>query len=77
MVTAYVRDELEANRLVQKSPGEAEPFGIQYSPMIIISKKKKPGKWCLIVDLLSPMDASVNDRIDKELGSMSYNSVEE
>lgn len=32
-------------------------------------------KWCLIVDLLSPYGRSVNNGIDRNLGSVSYTSI--
>ena len=46
------------------------------SPIGIIPKKNKPGKWRLIVDLSSPEGASVNDGVAKEQGSLSYISVD-
>ena len=49
---------------------------IHCSPIGIIPKKSKPGKWRLIVDLSSPTDASVNNGINKELCSLSYTSVD-
>ena len=37
-----------------------------------IPKKTQPGKWRLIVDLSFPEDASVNDEIATDLGSLHY-----
>ena len=35
--------------------------GVNLSPLGAIPKESKPGKWCLIMDLSSPADSSVND----------------
>ena len=51
-------------------------MGIHCSPIGIIPKKNKLGKWRLIVDLSSPEGASVNDGVDKEISSLSYTSVD-
>ena len=52
------------------------PSGIYISPLGIIPKKNKPGKWRLIVDLSSPQGASVNNGIDSEVLSLSYTSLD-
>ena len=75
-VTAYLANELVENRLVQMSATKAEAKGIHCSPMGLIPKRTGLGKWCLIVDLSFPVGASVNDRINKELCSLSYVSVD-
>ena len=49
---------------------------IHTSPIGAIPKKKKPGKWRLIVDLFSPTDHSVNDGISSEWSSVSYPTVD-
>jgi len=56
----------------------ARPRGtcIHISPLGLIPKKSKPGKLCLIVDLSSPMDASVNDGISPDLASSLYASID-
>lgn len=46
------------------------------SPIGIIPKKHKPGKWRLIVDLSAPESHSVNDGIEKALYSLSYISID-
>ena len=46
------------------------------SPIGAILKQNKPGKWMLIVDLSSPVGASVNDGISPELSTVSYVSVD-
>ena len=52
------------------------PSGAHISPLGVIPKKNKPGKWGLIVDLSSPQGASVNDGIDSEVSSLSYASLD-
>ena len=77
MVSDYIVEELSAGRLVdlELSSEEATRLNIHCSPIGIIPKKNKPGKWRLIVDLSSPEDASVNDGIEKEICSLSYTSL--
>ena len=40
--------------------------------MGVIPKSSQPGKWRLIVDLMSPQGASVNDGIEADLCSLEY-----
>ena len=56
------KGETEALNSLQSNRGDTE--------------ENKPGRWCLIIDLSSPDGASVNDRVDKALGSLSYTSVD-
>ena len=77
VVSEYLHTELSLNRLVKLSNKEADELGIHCSPIGIIPKKGKPGKWRLIVDLSSPEGASVNDGVDKEKSSLSYTSVDQ
>ena len=44
------------------------------SPIGVIPKKAKPGKWRLIVDLSSPC---VNDGIDRDMCSISYITIDQ
>ena len=76
MVSDYIRDELSAGRLVELAEKEAAEWNVHCSPIGIIPKKTKPGKWQLIVDLSSPDGASVNDGIEKDLCSLSYITVD-
>lgn len=46
-------------------PAELNPFGV-------IPKFNQPGRWCLIVDLLSPEGRSVNDGSEADLCSLNY-----
>ena len=52
------------------------PREIHLSPIGLVPKKNKPGKWRLIVDLSSPLDHSINDGISRERSSLSYTSVD-
>lgn len=76
VVSDYIAEELAVGRLVELSADEAIGLKIHCSPIGIIPKKNKPGRWRLIVDLSSPEDASVNDGIEKEICSLSYTSVD-
>ena len=76
VVREYISNELEANQLAVLTPEEAVAAAIHCSPIGIIPKKNKSGKWHLIVDLSMPEKASVNDGIKKELCSLSYMSVD-
>ena len=76
VVSEYLAKELHLNRLVRFPRSKAEALGIHCSPIGVIPKKNKPGKWRLIVDLSSPEGASVNDGIDKDSCSLSYTSVD-
>ena len=76
VVSDYIKDELQAGRLVELTKTEAEAWNVHCSPIGIIPKKNKPGKWRLIVDLSAPEGASVNDGIQKEACSLSYISVD-
>ena len=76
VVSDYIGEEVAAGRLVELAPDEATSLKVHCSPIGIIPKKNKPGKWRLIVDLSSPEDASVNDGIKKDICSLSYISVD-
>ena len=76
VVTDYLLQELRLGRLIRLSEAEANLSGIHCSPIGVIPKKHKPGKWRLIVDLSSPESASVNDGISREVCSLSYTSVD-
>ena len=51
------------------------PNNIHTSPIGVIPKKNRPGKWRLICDLSAPENHCVNDGIDPDLCSMKYISV--
>ena len=75
-VADYLKAELEANRLSRLSKAEASTIGVHFSPIGVIPKKGKPGKWRLIVNLSAPSGGSVNDGVDKESIRFSYTSVD-
>ena len=76
VVTKCLSEELQLNQLVKLTKEEAARAGVHCSPIGIIPKKNKPGKWRLIVDLSAPDGASTNDGVDKEACSLSYTSVD-
>ena len=49
---------------------------VHISPLAMIPKKNKPGKWRLIVDLSSPKGHGVNDDINLEYCSLEYATVD-
>ena len=59
--------------------GNIEPqdaLQVHISRFGVIPKSHQPGKWQLIVDLSHPKGYSVNDRIEPELCSLTYTSVD-
>jgi len=56
---------------------EARKQDIHTNPFGVIPPKSKPNKWRLILNLSTPCGQSVNDRIEKELMSLSYVSVDD
>ena len=75
VINKYLREEVEANRLVEVPCAGIDTIHI--SRFGAIPKKHQPGRWRLIVDLSSPRGLSVNDGIDPALCSLSYASVED
>ena len=75
VVTEYLQREVLLDRM-WKIPLMVIPRGVHYSPLGIIPKRNKPGKWRLIVDLSSPQGMSINDGIDTDRSSLSYASVD-
>jgi hypothetical protein len=57
IVDRHIEDEVAAGKLVTAP-------AIHISPMGLIPKKGRPGKFRLIVDLSAPRGRSVNDGID-------------
>ena len=72
VVSDYLEQELLLNRMVVIPPAHVPHFHCHISPFGVIPNKAKLGKWCLIVDLSSPMNASVNDGIYRDMCSISY-----
>jgi len=78
IVSEYISQELAAGHLAELGPYHlAAQCGVQISPMGVIPKKGKPNKWRLIMDLSSPIGASANDGIVKDLCSFHYASITE
>ena len=76
VVRDYMADEVKAQRVWLVGSQEVVR-GVHCSPFGVIPKKRKPGKWRLILNLSAPDEASVNDGIPKELCSQEYASVDE
>ena len=72
VVSDYIKEELGTGGLVEPTEDEAACLDVHCSPIGIIPKKNKPGKWRLIMDLSSPDGASINDGIEKGTCSLSY-----
>ena len=76
IVTEYLGRETALCRM-WKCPTGYIPRGVHISPLGLIPKKNKPGKWRMIMDLSTPQGMSINDGIDSELSSLSYSSVDQ
>ena len=74
VISDYLKREISLNRM-WKYP-HVSPPGIHFSPIGVIPKKNRPGKWRLIVDLSSPRGFSINDGISSDLSTLSYTSVD-
>ena len=74
VVQSYLTNEVSQNRMVQCDMADSQE--IHVSPLGIIPKKNRPGKWRLIVDLSSPKGGSVNDGINSDLCSLQYATVD-
>jgi len=77
VVSDYLQQEVLLNRMVVIPPAQVPYIHCHVSPFGVIPKKGKPGKWRLIVDLSSPINASVNDGIDKDMCSISYITIDQ
>ena len=75
VISDYLEREVSLTRM-WKFPHHCSPPGIHISPLGVIPKKNKPGKYRLIVDLSSPAGFSTNDGISQELSSIKYTSVD-
>ena len=72
VISDYLDREVELDRMFTCStdpPAHISPLGV-------IPKKNKPGKWRLIVDLSSPKGGSVNEGVDPEWSTLSYATVD-
>ena len=76
IVTSYLDRETSLGRMGRVKEGSKPTRNIHISPMGMIPKKNRPGKWRLIVDLSSPKGASVNDGISAAWSSLAYSTVD-
>ena len=76
VVDEYLLHEISMDRMWKMTEPPSVPFHCHVSPIGVIPKKNRPGKWRLIVDLSSPEGASVNDGISREMCSLSYVSID-
>ena len=72
IISEYLARELSLGRMLTQN----DHHNIQISPLGIIPKKNKPGKYRLIVDLSSPQGVSVNDGIAPTFSSVCYPTVD-
>ena len=77
VVSDYLQQQVSLNRMVVIPPTQVPYIHCHISPFGVIPKKAKPGKWRLIVDLSSPMNASVNDGIDRDMCSILYITIDQ
>lgn len=73
VIVAYLEREVALGRMLS-CPADIQ--GVHVSPMGIIPKRNKPGKWRMIVDLSSPPGGSLNDGIGSEQSSLSYTTID-
>ena len=76
VVSEYLATKVKLNQVIKMSRLETSRMNIHCSPIGVIPKKNKPGKWRLIVDLSAPEGRNLNDGIDKDMVSLSYTSVD-
>ena len=74
LVQDYLSREASLSSMVTWTSPNMDQLHI--SPLELISKHHKPGKWQLIVDLSSPKGRSINDEISLELASVQYTHVD-
>ena len=75
IVSDYLAREVALHRM-WKCPMGVRPKGVHISPLGLIPKKNKPGKWRMIVDLSSPRGSSINDGISSDVASLQYTSID-
>ena len=66
-----VLKEYHAGRLLSPFKTSHLPY-LQCSPMGLVLKKGKPGKYHMIMDLSSPRGNSINTYIPKEVATVNY-----
>ena len=73
IISEYLQREVQLGRMHRH---KVKLSKIHPSPLEVIPMKHKLGKWRLIVDLSSPVGASINDGISTEWSSLSYVSID-
>ena len=68
-------EEVSGGRIFGPFPKGAIP-NLQINRMGVVPKGHTPGKWRMITDLSFPDRAIVNDRIDCQLCSLQYTTVD-
>ena len=76
IIDSYLQNELHKGRIASPFPIPPLP-NLHTSHFGVILKKHQPGKWRLILDLSSPVGASVNDGIPEDVFSVQYMSVDD
>ena len=76
IIDSYLQTELHKGRIAGPFPMPPLP-NLHTNRFGVIPKKHQPGKWRLILDLSSPVGASVNDGIPKDVFSVQYMSVDD
>ena len=74
LVQDYLSREVSLSRMVTWTSPNMDQ--LHMSPLKLIPKRHKPGKWQLIVDLSSPKGRSINNGISLELASVQYTCVD-
>ena len=75
VIDNYLANEVSRGRVVR--PFDNPPIPDLYvSSFVVIPKKGQEGKWRLIVDISSPLGASVNDGINAEDFILQYIEVD-
>ena len=76
IIRDYLAREERLGRIHCLSPQELSTLPqLQVNPFGV-NPKRRPNKWCLIVDLSSPLGKSINDAIDRDLSSITYRSID-
>ena len=66
VVQDYLETDVSLGRMHCEGEAAKKRLQVHISPLGMIPKKNKPGKWRLIVDLSSPKGHGVNDGINLE-----------
>ena len=75
LISSHLQAEVAAGRLLGTLPPALAAL-THVSPLGLIPKPHKPGKWRLIVNLSALLDHSINDFIDVQASSIRYASID-